>query len=81
MALCNRRCAQATTIEGVLSIDGIDRSRRSAVGTPMRIQHVIEAGIARGERRYFDEIKVWDGVNVDDPAERALLIGFYPGRG
>jgi tetratricopeptide (TPR) repeat protein len=39
-------------------------------------RHVIEAGIARGERRYLDEIKVWDGVPADDPSERALLIGF-----
>jgi TolB-like protein/Flp pilus assembly protein TadD len=39
-------------------------------------QHVIEAGIARGEGRYLDEIKVWDGVPADDPSERAMLIGF-----
>ncbi len=39
-------------------------------------QHYIEAGIARGERRYLDEIKVWDGVPADDPSERAILIGF-----
>jgi TolB-like protein/Tfp pilus assembly protein PilF len=39
-------------------------------------RHVIEAGIARGEGRYLDEIKVWDGVPVDDPTARALLIGF-----
>jgi TolB-like protein/Tfp pilus assembly protein PilF len=39
-------------------------------------QHVIEAGIARGERRYLDEIKLWDGVPADDPSKRAVLIGF-----
>lgn len=38
-------------------------------------QHVIEAGIARGERRYLDEIKLWDGVPADDPIERTMLIG------
>jgi TolB-like protein/Tfp pilus assembly protein PilF len=39
-------------------------------------QRFIEAGIARGERRYLDEIKLWDAVPVQDPPERAILIGF-----
>jgi TolB-like protein/Flp pilus assembly protein TadD len=39
-------------------------------------RHVIEAGIARGEGRYLDEIKVWDKVPIEAPASRALLIGF-----
>jgi tetratricopeptide (TPR) repeat protein len=39
-------------------------------------RYVIEAGIARGEGRYLDEIKVWDKVPIESPASRALLIGF-----
>jgi TolB-like protein len=39
-------------------------------------QLVIEAGIARGERRFLDEIKLWDAVPVQDPPDRGILIGF-----
>jgi TolB-like protein/Tfp pilus assembly protein PilF len=39
-------------------------------------QRVIEAGIARGDRRYLDAIKLWEGLPAEDPSQRALLIGF-----
>jgi TolB-like protein/Flp pilus assembly protein TadD len=39
-------------------------------------QRIIEAGIARGEGRYLDEVKLWDAVPVDDPPARGILIGF-----
>lgn len=41
-----------------------------------KYQHIVEAWIARGERRYLDEIKALDKVPIEDPPARAMLIGF-----
>ena len=38
-------------------------------------RQILEAEIARGERRYLDAIKLWDKVPGQDPPRRALVTG------